>query len=200
MRFRWRPGSRWKTRRPPLALATSAVVLATLAVLATARAGEDAGTNNAKGRLGLEWSPTFLLAPIYMGQATWSVWNHGDAIVGYAFQHMTSNTDGAGQTHGHTLLLGYRQFIWKGLHVELQAWPTYDRFQSYVDGRIYPGFELWCEAYAGYRFDFQLAGTTFYVMPQPGIGWGMYRSNKWPRFSDTKPFELVPQLILGARL
>ena len=158
------------------------------------------GTNGVAGRWGLEVSPTFLMAPIYMAQATWSAWNHGDVIVGYAFQHMSSNTAGAGQTHGHSLLLGYRQFVWKGLNVEMQAWPTYDRFQSTVDGRVYPGLELWCEAYVGYRFDFRLGNMVFYATPQPGIGWGMYRSNKWPRFSDAKQFEWVPQLLLGMRL
>jgi hypothetical protein len=158
------------------------------------------GTNAVDRPWGLEVSPTFLLAPIYMGQATWSAWDHGDVVFGYAFQHMTSNSRGAGQTHGHSILLGYRQFIWKGLNVEFQAWPTYDRFQSFVDGRTYPGLELWCEAYLGYRFDFQFKGATWYVLPQPGIGWGMYRSNKWPRFSEAKQVELVPQLILGVRL
>jgi hypothetical protein len=161
---------------------------------------ESLGTAGALGHWALEVSPTFLLAPIYMAQATWSAWTYGDVVVGYGFQHMTSSSRGAGQTHGHSLLLGYRQFIWKALSLEVQAWPTYDRFQSYVDGRVYPGVELWCEAYLGYRFDFVVQHTTFYIMPQPGIGWGMYRSNKWPRYSDAKQYELVPQVLLGVRL
>jgi hypothetical protein len=180
---------------------TRMVLMVCLVPLLTSSAATAAtGTNAASGPWGIEVSPTFLLAPIYMAQATWSAWEHGDVVFGYAFQHMTSNTQGAGQTHGHSILVGYRQFIWKGLNVELQAWPTYDRFQSYVDGRTYPGVELWCEAYMGYRIDFQVKGTTWYVLPEPGIGWGMYRSNKWPRFSEAKQVELVPQLILGVRL
>lgn len=183
--------------------ASAAVVVGLLAWVGAAHA--DSGALSADpagtaGRWGVEVSPTFLLAPIYMVQATWSAWRYGDMVVGYGFQHMTSNSRGAGQTHGHSLLLGYRQFIWKGINLELQAWPTYDRFQSYVDGRVYPGVELWCEAYIGYRFDFVARHTTFYILPQPGIGWGMYRSNKWPRFADAKQYELVPQLLFGVRL
>jgi len=186
--------------------AGAAVVVALLAWVGTAHAdsgalyAEPAGTAGTLGRWGVEVSPTYLLAPIYMIQSTWSAWRYGDVVAGYGFQHMTSNSRGAGQTNGHSLLIGYRQFIWKGINLELLAWPTYDRFQSYVDGRVYPGFELWCEAYVGYRLDFEVRHTTFYILPQPGIGWGMGRSNKWPRFADVKQYELVPQLLLGVRL
>ncbi len=152
------------------------------------------GTNGSSSKWGFGISPTYALGnSIYMFQFSYSAWSMGDVLVGYAFQHWYDQ----GQANAHTLLLGYRQFIWRGLHAEVEFWPAYHPFESSVDGKTYSGLELWISARIGYRFDLNLLGRDLFIMPQPSVGFGAGRQNPWPGIKYSPIFE--PQLLVGMR-
>jgi hypothetical protein len=155
-----------------------------------------AGTNGSSLKWGFGTSLTYPIgASIYMVQLSYSAWSMGDVLVGYAFQHWNDQ----GQAHAQTLLLGYRQFIWRGLHAEVELWPAYNPFESSVDGRTYKGGELWVSARVGYRFDFKVYGRELFVLAQPSIGVGVARQNPWPKAPTGFNPIFEPQLIVGTR-
>lgn len=157
------------------------------------------GTNGSSAKWGIGTSATYPINSIYMVQLSYSVWSMGEVLTGYAYQHWFDK----GRSHAHTLILGYRQFIWRGLHAEVELWPAYNPFKSAVDGKTYRGVELWASARVGYRFDLKVHGCEFFILPQPSLGLGIARQNPWPNGPSKGPsgfhpiFE--PQLIVGAR-
>jgi len=152
------------------------------------------GTNGSSSKWGFGTSLTYPVESIYMVQGSYSIWDMGDVLAGAAFQHWYDK----GQSNAITLLLGYRQFIWKGLHTELELWPAYNRFESSVDGKTYKGFELWTSYRIGYRFNFYLLGGEFFILAQPSIGFGAGSTNPWP---ENKGHAVIfePQVIVGMR-
>ena len=161
---------------------------------------QESGLQN---RWSLETSLTFApAAQIYMLKASFQLSEKSDLGFGPAFQNW-KNTDKVpmGQANAATLLLSYRYFFWKNFHVELELWPAYNHFHSYVDAKTYKGFELWVEYKLGYK-----AGITkhLYVNFQPGIAHGVWMQNRWPEFRDDsalefikRSFVFVPQILLG---
>ncbi|HPN43906.1 MAG TPA: hypothetical protein PLP19_10485 [bacterium] len=154
------------------------------------------GTLNSDKLWGAGISFTYPIADIYMLQASYSLWECGDILCGVAYQDWEIDQ---GHSHAYTLLLGYRHFLWKGLHTEIELWPAYNPFDSSIDGKTYSGVELWVSARIGYRFDFKLADKDFFILAQPSIGYGAARQNPWPKMEkDNKPI-FEPQLIAGFR-
>ncbi len=103
------------------------------------------------------------------------------------------------QVNALTLLLGYRRFIYRGLHLEAEFYPAYNKIHSKVNDKDYPGIEMWGEFKIGYRFD--LAGGRLYIQPAPGIGFGFFRTNKPPNFDEEIDYPtFTPQLLVGIRL
>jgi len=135
-------------------------------------------------------------AQIYMVQISYSVFETGDILFGVAFQNWKNDQ---GQSHAYTLLLGYRHYLWEGLHAEIELWPAYNPFKSSIDGRTYSGVELWTSLRIGYTFDLNLANRNFYILAQPGLGFGVARQNPWPDFVRGEVI-FEPQLIVGMRL
>lgn len=155
------------------------------------------GTNGSHDKWAVGISVSYPLgAQIYMVQLSYSVYQSGDILFGVAYQDWKNDR---GQTNAYTLLLGYRQFFWEGLHAEIELWPAYNPFESSVDGKTYKGFELWTSLRVGYRFDFDIRANSYFVLVQPSIGFGVARQNPWPcKHEDDGPtFE--PQLIMGMR-
>src|SRR5512145_942174 len=136
------------------------------------------GTHDSGRLWGMGTSITYPIgAQIYMLQGSYSLWQYGDILAGLAFQNWKNEQ---GRSHAYTMLVGYRQFLWQGLHLESELWPAYNPFHSSVDGKTYSGFELWVSIRLGYRFDFTLAGRDFFILVQPGLGFGVARQNPWP--------------------
>lgn len=162
---------------------------------ATRQASGPVGTHGSSSKWGLGTSATYPINSIYMVQLSYSVWSMGDVLTGYAYQHWFDQ----GRSHAHTLILGYRQFIWRGLHAEVELWPAYNPFKSSVDGKTYSGVELWVSARVGYRFDFKVIGRELFILPQPSLGLGLARQNRWPKMGTGYTPIFEPQLIVGAR-
>lgn len=157
---------------------------------------EQLGTNESNKLWGLGTSITYPMARIYMIQASYSSWQYGDVLCGVAYQNWENDQ---GRSHAYTLLLGYRQFVWRGLHAEVELLPAYNPFHSLVDGKTYTGLELWMSLRIGYRFDFELVDKDFFILVQPGMGFGVARQNRWPDMENNNKPIFEPQLITGIR-
>lgn len=55
-----------------------------------------------------------------------------------------------------TIELGYRKYLWRNLHVEIQIDPQYFDCTDTVEHKAYRGLGLTPELRLGYRFDFRL--------------------------------------------
>jgi hypothetical protein len=120
----------------------------------------------------------------------------GDLLVGGYFRPNVKH-DIVEKINEYMLMLGYRQFFWKGLHAEAKtnigyAWGTNNRF----DGKDYNNFSWFWEANAGYKFDFlQRPNSNLYIAVQGGVI-SSITSNIGPRGGES---DFFPQanLMLG---
>jgi hypothetical protein len=94
----------------------------------------------------------------------------GDLIVGLYLRPNVKH-DVVEKINEYMLIAGYRQYLWKGLHLEAKlnsgyAWGT----KNLIDGKDYETFTLFYESNLGYKFKF-LDKTDFnlYLTPQFGI-------------------------------
>ncbi len=157
-----------------------------------------------ENRWSLETSLTFPVVRIYMLKF---FYEHSDRVelgFGPAFQNW-KNTDESfiGQANAFTLVLSYRYYFWKNFNAEIEFWPAWNHFESFVDGKTYKGPELWVEYKVGYKWDF---AQRFYLNIQPGIGHALWLQQDWPGV-DKKPYGefvkgsviFVPQVLVGWR-
>ncbi len=152
---------------------------------------------------GVETSLVFPVKKIYGAKGSYQFWRLGEALAGFALQHWSDEDFHAfppGQAEAYTLLLGYRQFLWRGLHVEVLEWPAYNRFHSHVDNKVYSGLELWMEMYAGYKLRFDVGSVDLFVTPQVGMGFGVAKQKKWPEENlKNAGLSFVPNLLVGVQ-
>ena len=155
-------------------------------------------------RWSLETSLTFHIVNIYMLKATYRYSDRVELSIGPAFQNWKNEDQSfIGQAHAYTLVLSYRNYFWRNFNVELELWPAWNNFKSFIDDNTYRGLELWVEYKLGYRVDL---GRRFNINVQPGIGHPVWMQNKWPgvEYDNHLRFILdelifVPQVLLGFR-
>jgi hypothetical protein len=88
-----------------------------------------------------------------------------------------------GRFADYSLATGYRQYFWKGLHVEFSQTTGLGVLQNHVTtGKTYNSFDWLVTGYAGYKFEF--ARKKLYIIPQFGIARVIYKSNPWPIYED----------------
>jgi hypothetical protein len=152
-----------------------------------------------------ETSLTFHIVRIYMLKFSYKYSDRVELGIGPAFQNWKNEDQSfIGQANAYTLLLSYRYYFWRKFNVEIELWPAWNRFESFIDNNTYKGLELWVEYKLGYRLDL---GQRIYMNIQPGIGHPVWQQNKWPGVEEYKNYlELirnetifVPQLMLGFR-
>lgn len=133
---------------------------------------------------------------IYAMHYTYRLNQRSELITGLSY--MNINFDGIGQTNSPALILGYRHYLWKNLHLEYEIWPAYDAFYESNEGRYYRGFDIWNEFRLGYKFNFKVAGQDSFVNFQMPFGFGLYASNKPQSFKDHEsknPYFYFPPII-----
>jgi hypothetical protein len=160
-------------------------------------------STNQKSPWSIETSLSFPpAARIYMLKASYQVSGRSELGFGPAFQNWKNDDKiPRGQANAYTLLLSYRYFFWKNFHLELELWPAYNHFNSFVDGKTYKGLELWVEYKLGYKANLS---DKLYLYLQPGLAHGLWMQNKWPGFNEYSTMDLikkslvpVPQILLG---
>ena len=153
-------------------------------------------------RWSIETSLTFPIVRIYMVKAGYHLTERSELGFGIAFQNWRNDDDvPMGQSNAWTIPLSYRYYFWRNFNVELELWPAYNQFESFVDGRTYKGFELWIEYRAGYRIDLN---SNISLNLQPGIGHPLWLQHRWPGLEDKSNHEFisdmvifVPQVLIG---
>jgi hypothetical protein len=94
----------------------------------------------------------------------------GDLIIG-AYIRTNVKHDIVEKINELLFITGYRQYLWKGLHIEAKsnigyAWGT----KNFIDGKDYNNFSWFWEANIGYKLDFSKKEKyNLYVLPQFGV-------------------------------
>ncbi|MBN2414154.1 hypothetical protein JXQ31_20940 [candidate division KSB1 bacterium] len=155
-----------------------------------------AQTEKTRSKWGFGTSITYPLANIYLVHINFKLNEKHKIFFGPCFQNFKHESF---KVNAYTLLLGYRYFFWKGLHVETEVYPAYNNIFSNVTQRHYPGIEMWGELKIGYQFNFY--GNRLFIQPAPGIGFGFFQTNKPPNFDEEIKYPIfTPQLLIGFRL
>jgi hypothetical protein len=136
-----------------------------------------------------------VLWPIFPGNAyrvhyTRTLWQkntlRGDLITGLSAD-LPRDRETEGRFADYSVVTGYRQYLWKGLHVEFLQTTGLGILQNHVTtGKTYHSFDWLVSGYAGYKYD--IPRSRFYALAQFGVANVIYKSNPWPIY-ETKSLE-----------
>jgi hypothetical protein len=119
----------------------------------------------------------------------------GDILFGAA--HQNQKTDD-GKFNGISLVIGYRQFLYKKLCITEMFYPNYNHFQSSIDGKTYKGFDGFNEISLGWEFEFKLTKkVSMPLTPQFTYGQALFRTNPWPRHKEELQKIFFPDVYIG---
>lgn len=141
-----------------------------------------------------------VLWPIFPGnmykvQATYEAWRKGhlagDVFAGIHF-HSPVFRENEGTFYNLALTYGYRQFFWRGLHIEAyQAFgPGFNR-ENVVDGQDYTSWDYEVGLLGGYRWEFLPKATqkrikcSPYLSTQHGFFYVAAKSHPHPILNQT---------------
>lgn len=176
------------------------VVLLGLSIL-SAQAQKYGENTKIQHRHSIDIFPFAPLIDIYGIHYIYQLTPKDELIIG--FSYMNIKFDGIGETNSPALILGYRRYLWKNLHVEYEIWPSYDDFYEYNEKKYYSGFDIWNEFRIGYIFDFKVSNLPFFVNVQWPFGFGLYGSNKpdsfWEFEKENKFFYFPPLIFVGLK-
>lgn len=147
---------------------------------------------------------------IYKGQVTYETWRindwAGDVFAGFHIRPSEFREE-EGDFANYALTFGYRQFVWKGLHLELYNafGPGFNRNNA-VDGKDYTSWDYELGVLAGYRWEFlkkekrEKKKFSPYLSTQHGFYYVASKSNPHPIIGSTgeKPI-YVGTLNFGVR-
>lgn len=147
---------------------------------------------------------TSLLWPAFPGllfqlKSAIPVTRRGHLLVGVQFA-LPEDREDEGEFSNVAVNLGWRQYLWKGLHVDGLVNSGYGRLRdNVIDGRDYDSFDVELMALAGWRFEL---GRVYALVQPLGLGGVVYKSDPWPiRGRDGRPRTEGPiyvgNLLLG---
>lgn len=153
-----------------------------------------------KHRHSIDFSPISPLIKIYGVHYNYLMTQKDELILGLAYMNIHYDF---GNTNSPALVLGYRRYLWKQLHIEYQLWPCYDNFYEKTEDRYYESFDVWNEFRFGYQFNFRIKKTPLYNSLQWPFGFGLYASNKPLSFKENEKenrfFYQFPLWFIGIR-
>lgn len=105
---------------------------------------------------------------------------------------------GEGNFSEEFILLFYRQYFWKGLHIEIDNNFAYGRLRDWQgSGTDYATYAIFHDMVAGYRFELlKKHKVSLTITPQAGGGFTSYVNDSWPR-AELPFWEL--QLLVGMK-
>jgi hypothetical protein len=144
--------------------------------------------NNPSRKWGAEFN---ILWPIFPGnlirtQMTRSIWQNenikGDVLFGINI-NFPQDRETEGRFSDYSIVTGYRQYLFKGLHVEFNQQMGYGNLKNHVTTKKeYKSFDWGVQLLAGYKYD--IPKTRIYTALQLGAGSTIYQSNPWPIYTD----------------
>ena len=166
---------------------TKLTVITMLALLSTISTSVFAQTEQKQTKYAIE---TDILWP-FLVQSTrthftiklWEKGNlRGDVCVGFSNDFPEDRVT-EGRFADYSIASGYRQYFWKGLHLEYSQTTGMGVLQNHVTtGKDYYSFDWLVTGYIGYKFEF--AKKKLYILPQFGVAGVIYKSNPWPIYED----------------
>ncbi len=151
--------------------------------------------------------PIDLFVSIYAIQYERQVGKKNEMILGLYYIGSSTN-EYPGTFKLYSPMIGYRRYLWKGLHVEYILLPGYAKYNDTIVKKIYNSFEVWNEFHVGYRFEFKILKMPFFITPQVLTGFSLYKSNQPQSFKliDDKPenyytnvLYIFPNINIGVR-
>ena len=146
---------------------------------------------------------TNVLWPIFPGnlirvQATRTLWQKqhlkGDVLVGFNVNFPQDRAT-EGRFSDYSLVTGYRQYLYRGLHVEVNQQIGYGSLQNHVTtDKEYRSLDWGVQLLGGYKYD--IPNTRWYTAVQLGVGGTVYQSNPWPIYTDDTLNEEVGNEII----
>lgn len=142
------------------------------------------GQNQSERKIGIEANVVWPFVPgvgIYNLRVPIKLWENealrGDLVLGTAIRPKTTDDENAEEFSEFGLGIGYRQYLWKGLHVEPVVYFSYaSEKNNKIDGQDYSGLAITTELYAGYKFIFfNKEKLSLYTIIQGGIGGSPYQ-------------------------
>lgn len=152
-----------------------------------------------KYRHTLETSPLSPVLKIYGLQYGCLLTQRDELLFGFVYANIKYD---AGQSHAPTLIIGYRRYLWKKLHLEYQVWPAFNDYFEINEKRYYSGFEVWNEFRLGYKFELSLGSIPISLTPQVLCGFGLHEGNKPSSFKqqvNKEPVFVYPNIFVGVR-
>lgn len=144
--------------------------------------------------LGVE---TDILWPFFPGltrtQATITLWQDGDLrgdLLAGVNSFFPDDRETEGRFSEYSIVTGYRQYLWKGLHVEFSQSTGMGVLDNHVsNGKSYTSYDWAVTGYVGYRFELAEFDPisvikSLYIIPQFGVENIIYKSNPWPIYED----------------
>ena len=148
---------------------------------------------------------TSVVWPIYPGiykfnfaREIWSKKTFSGEL-GLSFNLQPERTDPAGDHFSEEFVsVFYRQFFWKGFHVQLETDFAYGRLTNWKNtGVNYESYAIFHDFLGCYRFELlRKHKVSLTITPQAGGGFTSYVNNSWPR--TELPFWEV-NLLVGMR-
>ncbi len=129
----------------------------------------------------IDFSPMSPFIGIYGIHHNYHLTPKDELITGFAYMKLYYDF---GNTNSPALIIGYRRYLWKNLHVEYQIWPGYDNFYEKNEDKYYKSLYIWNEFRFGYQFNFKISGKPFYTSIQWPFGFSLYASNKAQSFKE----------------
>ncbi len=101
-------------------------------------------------------------------------------------------------------IFGYRQYFYKGLHLEYWLMPGYNRYNDKTKQKHYNSFSIYNEIRLGYNFEFAIAKVPVLLNAQWPVGFSLYNSNIPDSFSkidkkDPVFYLFIPNIWIGVR-
>lgn len=152
-------------------------------------------------RSSLETSPMTPLGDVYSLQYNYKVSPSSELMLGLAYVNI--EYDDVGNNSAPSLIMGYRKFLWRTLHIQYELWPGIDKFYESNEDQNYTGFQVWNEFRIGYQIDFKIKSQSLYTSLQWPLGFYLYKGNKPKSFveyeKENRFFYDVPLMYLGIR-
>ena len=148
----------------------------------------------------VDFSPMSPFIRIYGVQLGYKLNPKNELLTGLAYTNLHLDP---GVTHSPSVILGYRRYLWRNLHIEYQIWPSYDNFYAYKEDAYFKSFDIWNEFRFGYQFNFKIKDKSLYTSVQWPFGFGLYSTNKPQSFKEheekEKFFYQFPLWFIGIK-
>jgi hypothetical protein len=187
-------------RKTPTAIALVLLVLVLAAPVAfaerTATPTQEADPEGEAPRFGVEVSLLYpFVAQALQIKTSWQLrggprWR-GEALLGLLAVPLRRDVEAKAFTEVD-VIVGYRQLLWRGLHVEASFPVGWARQDSAIDQVLRHALVLNADLLVGYRFDMELGSATASLNIQGGVGIIAYVSDPWPEANRLRYGEPFP--------